>query len=75
MTSIPVIPSDQPPSRPARLVDDFTPPLILPGEHHFCPTFRVEIREEARKCGARRAVRELGGQLDELTDTLAQISG
>ena len=28
--------TDIAPSRPARLVDDFAPPLILPGKHHLC---------------------------------------
>lgn len=37
MKQIPVVPSDRPPTRPARLIDDFTPPLVLPGEHHLCP--------------------------------------
>jgi len=54
-TSIPVIPSDRPPTRPARLVDDFTPPLILPGEHHFCPG-----------CGEPAAMRSATEIIDEL---------
>lgn len=37
MTRIPIVASDRAPERPARLVDDFTPPLILPGEHGLCP--------------------------------------
>ena len=32
-----VIRTDAPPDRAAKLVDDFAPPLILPGEHHLCP--------------------------------------
>ncbi|MEY2431568.1 MAG: 2-oxoglutarate/2-oxoacid ferredoxin oxidoreductase subunit beta, partial [Acidimicrobiaceae bacterium] len=32
-----VIATDQPPTDPARLVDDFTPSLIDVGEHHLCP--------------------------------------
>jgi 2-oxoglutarate ferredoxin oxidoreductase subunit beta len=32
-----VVPSDAPPTVPARLVDDFTPSLIELGEHHLCP--------------------------------------
>ena len=31
-----VIPTDVPPSEPATLVDDFAPPLILPGAHKLC---------------------------------------
>jgi len=39
MTDTPVrfLPTDRPPSEPARLVDDFTPELIDVGEHHLCP--------------------------------------
>ena len=37
MTSIPVLPSDRAPDRPSRMVDDFMPSLILPGEHDLCP--------------------------------------
>jgi 2-oxoglutarate ferredoxin oxidoreductase subunit beta len=37
MTSIPVVPSDRAPERPSRLIDDFMPALILPGEHDLCP--------------------------------------
>ncbi len=32
-----VVPTDEPPTRPSRLVDDFTPELIDVGEHHLCP--------------------------------------
>src|SRR2546421_13025014 len=32
-----VIPTDQPPTEPSRLVDDFTPDLIDVGAHHLCP--------------------------------------
>ena len=31
-----IIPTDVPPLQPARLVDDFAPPLILPGAHKLC---------------------------------------
>jgi 2-oxoglutarate ferredoxin oxidoreductase subunit beta len=31
-----IVKTDAPPTRPARLVDDFTPPLILPGNHNLC---------------------------------------
>lgn len=39
MTDVPVhfLPTDRPPSEPARLVDDFTPELIDVGAHHLCP--------------------------------------
>jgi 2-oxoglutarate/2-oxoacid ferredoxin oxidoreductase subunit beta len=37
MTSLPVLTSDRAPERPSRLVDDFMPSLILPGEHDLCP--------------------------------------
>ena len=33
----PVVPTDTPPRRPARLVADFTPDLIEVGTHHLCP--------------------------------------
>ena len=32
-----VVPTDAPPTQPARLVDDFTPALLEVGEHHLCP--------------------------------------
>ena len=32
-----VVPTDQPPGRPAHLVDDFTPSLVDVGTHHLCP--------------------------------------
>ena len=53
--SLPVIPTDRPPARAARLVDDFTPPLILPGEHHMCPG-----------CGEPAAMRSTVEIIDEL---------
>jgi 2-oxoglutarate ferredoxin oxidoreductase subunit beta len=31
------LPTDAPPSLPARLVEDFTPPLLSSEEHHLCP--------------------------------------
>jgi len=36
-THLPLIATDDPPSSPAHLVDDFTPALIDVGEHHLCP--------------------------------------
>jgi len=53
--TLPVVPSDRPPDQPARLVDDFTPPLILPGEHHMCPG-----------CGEPAAMRSTVEIIDEL---------
>ena len=32
-----IVPTDTPPQRPARLVDDFTPALVDVGAHHLCP--------------------------------------
>ena len=32
-----VVPTDAPPTEPARLLDDFTPALIDVGTHHLCP--------------------------------------
>jgi 2-oxoglutarate/2-oxoacid ferredoxin oxidoreductase subunit beta len=55
MTTIPILPSNRPPDRPARLVDDFTPPLILPGEHELCPG-----------CGEPAAIRSVVEIIDEL---------
>ena len=39
MTDVPVrfVPTDRPPERPSKLVDDFTPELIDVGAHHLCP--------------------------------------
>jgi 2-oxoglutarate ferredoxin oxidoreductase subunit beta len=37
MTRVDIIPSDRPPTRPGQVVDDFTPSLILAGEHELCP--------------------------------------
>jgi 2-oxoglutarate/2-oxoacid ferredoxin oxidoreductase subunit beta len=31
-----IVPTDAPPARPATLVDDFAPPLMLPGAHKLC---------------------------------------
>jgi len=51
-----VVATDVPPSRPARLVDDFTPALIDVGEHHLCPGCGEPV---AMRC-ALEAVAELG---------------
>jgi 2-oxoglutarate ferredoxin oxidoreductase subunit beta len=32
-----VVPTDSPPTRPAQMVEDFTPALIDVGAHHLCP--------------------------------------
>jgi 2-oxoglutarate ferredoxin oxidoreductase subunit beta len=32
-----ILPTDQPPEIPARLVEDFAPSLVTGGEHHLCP--------------------------------------
>jgi len=37
LTRLPIIPTDRPPDLPARIVEDFTPTLMLPGAHQFCP--------------------------------------
>jgi len=37
MTSTPVVLSNRPPQRAGTVVDDFTPSLIIPGEHELCP--------------------------------------
>src|SRR3546814_240242 len=50
-----IVKTDHAPTRPARLVDDFTPSLILPGEHHLCPG-----------CGEPAAMRSAVEMLDEL---------
>jgi 2-oxoglutarate ferredoxin oxidoreductase subunit beta len=51
-----VIPTDGPPTEPARLVDDFTPALIDVGAHHLCPGCGEPI---AMRC-ALEVVAELG---------------
>jgi 2-oxoglutarate ferredoxin oxidoreductase subunit beta len=57
MTDVPVrfIPTDRPPDRPGRVVDDFTPDLIEVGEHHLCPG-----------CGEPIAIRSLMEAITEL---------
>jgi 2-oxoglutarate ferredoxin oxidoreductase subunit beta len=50
-----VVLSSQPPERPARLVDDFTPELIDVGTHHLCPG-----------CGEPVAIRSAVEALSEL---------
>ena len=57
MSEVPVrfVPTDRPPDRPARMVDDFTPALIDVGEHHLCPG-----------CGEPIAMRSLVEVIEEL---------
>jgi len=50
-----IVPTEAPPTRPARLLDDFTPSLILPGEHHLCPG-----------CGEPAAMRSAVEMVEEL---------
>jgi 2-oxoglutarate ferredoxin oxidoreductase subunit beta len=54
-THIPLIPTTGPPNRAGRLVDDFSPPQILPGDHSLCPG-----------CGEPIAMRSIVEILDEL---------
>jgi 2-oxoglutarate ferredoxin oxidoreductase subunit beta len=37
VTNVQVIPSDVAPTRPAKIVEDFAPSLMTPGEHSLCP--------------------------------------
>ena len=55
MTSTPVVLSNRPPERAGKVVDDFTPSLIIPGEHELCPG-----------CGEPAAVRSAVEIIDEL---------
>src|SRR5947209_15251988 len=50
-----VVPTTEPPSAPARLVDDFTPALIDVGEHHLCSG-----------CGEPIAIRSVVEAIEEL---------
>jgi 2-oxoglutarate ferredoxin oxidoreductase subunit beta len=54
-TNIPLIPTVRPPNRAGRVVDDFSPSLILPGDHSLCPG-----------CGEPIAMRSIVEILDEL---------
>jgi 2-oxoglutarate ferredoxin oxidoreductase subunit beta len=51
-----LVPTGQPPSVPARLVDDFVPDLIDVGAHHLCPGCGEPV---AMRC-AMEAVAEMG---------------
>jgi 2-oxoglutarate ferredoxin oxidoreductase subunit beta len=59
----PIILSDRPPSVPAHVVDEFTPSLILAGEHHLCPG-----------CGEPAAMRSAVEMIDELGLTQRAIA-
>ena len=50
-----LVDTSAPPTRPARLVDDFAPPLILPGAHKLCAG-----------CGEPAAIRSVVEMIDEL---------
>src|SRR5207237_1944886 len=51
-----VVPTDAPPSQPAKLVRDFTPELIDVGTHHLCPGCGEPVAMRA----AVEAIEELG---------------
>jgi len=57
-----VIATDEPPTEPARLVDDFTPTLIDVGEHHLCPGCGEPV--------AMRSVLEVIEELDVVKRTI-----
>ena len=50
-----IVPTDEPPTVAARLVEDFTPSLVDVGAHHLCPG-----------CGEPIAIRSLLAAVDEL---------
>jgi 2-oxoglutarate ferredoxin oxidoreductase subunit beta len=50
-----VLKTDLPPTRPAKLLDDFSPPLIIPGAHQLCAG-----------CGEPAAMRSVVEIVDEL---------
>ncbi len=52
-----------PPTRPAKLVDDFAPPLILPGAHKLCAG-----------CGEPAAIRSIVEMIDELGFTSRSVA-
>jgi 2-oxoglutarate ferredoxin oxidoreductase subunit beta len=55
MNDLPFIPTDKAPSRPAKLLDDFAPSLIIRGEHELCAG-----------CGEPAAMRSAVEMVDEL---------
>jgi len=58
-----VVPTGEPPSRPAHLVDDFTPQLVDVGTHQLCPGCGEPI--------AIRSVMETVAELNRMTSTIA----
>ena len=61
-----IVDTTNPPTRPSRLVDDFAPPLILPGAHKLCAG-----------CGEPAAIRSVVEMIDELglTDRAVGVFG
>ena len=55
MAGLTIVPTDQAPAQPARLVDDFTPTLVDVGQHHLCPG-----------CGEPVAIRSVVEAIEEL---------
>ena len=51
------------PTLPAKLVDDFAPPLILPGAHQLCAG-----------CGEPAAIRSVVEMIDEMGLTSSQVA-
>ena len=58
-----IVPTDAPPTAPARLVDDFTPSLIDVGTHNLCPG-----------CGEPIAIRSLVEVIEELGLTTRTVA-
>jgi 2-oxoglutarate ferredoxin oxidoreductase subunit beta len=58
-----ILPTDQPPSVPSRLVEDFAPSLLRDDDHHLCPGCGEPV--------AMRAAAELIGELDLATRAVA----
>ena len=58
-----IVPTSEPPDRPARLVDDFTPDLIDVGAHNLCPGCGEPI--------AMRSVMEVIAELDLIRRAVA----
>jgi 2-oxoglutarate ferredoxin oxidoreductase subunit beta len=58
-----VVPTAEPPSRPAHLVDDFTPQLVDVGTHQLCPGCGEPI--------AIRSVMETVAELERMESTIA----
>src|SRR4051812_42033097 len=58
-----IVPTDAPPTRPARMVDDFAPSLLEGSEHHLCPGCGEPI--------AMRSALEVIEELDVVQRTIA----